>query len=112
MQVLYNSSQPLPEKPATSEWATAWLQQLSPRLQSTSGSRLLELDEEAKAELLANAQSHPAVAEVLAGLAVIPGMQLVMQCTQGSAYNRMVAQADLGLSLGPEQVCSMPLSPK
>ena len=44
------------------------------------------------------------MSEVLSGLAVIPGMQFVMQCTQGMAYQRMVAQADLGLCLGPDQV--------
>ena len=50
------------------------------------------------------ASLHPAVSEVLRGLAVIPGMSFVLQCTQGSAYARILAQADLGVPLGPQQV--------
>ena len=67
-------------------------------------SALVPLTPESKAKLAANASQHPAVAEVLGGLAVIPGMQIVLQCTQGQAYARILAQADLGVPLGPKQV--------
>lgn len=110
-QVLYNSSQPHDEPAATSEWAAAWLQQLSSRRPASAApSALVKLGAETRAEHVAAAQSHPAVTEVLSGLAVIPGMQLVMQSTQGAAYKKIVAQADLGLCLGAEQVLLYPSS--
>ncbi|KAL3133047.1 hypothetical protein ABBQ38_006953 [Trebouxia sp. C0009 RCD-2024] len=46
---------------------------------------------------------HAAVSEVLKSLAVVPGMPYVLQCTQGPAYARILAQADLGVPLGPQQ---------
>ena len=49
---------------------------------------------------------HPAVAEVLQGLAFVPGMQHVLQCLQGPLYASILAQADLGIPLGPQQVCN------
>jgi len=111
LQVLYNGSQPLQEPPTTSAWAAAWLQTLKPMSDSPAGpGALITLTPESKAKLAANASQHPAVAEVLGGLAVIPGMQFVLQCTQGQAYARILAQADLGVPLGPKQVCHV--SPK
>lgn len=106
LQVLYNGSQAPQEPPTTSAWAAAWLQTLRPMSDSPAGpSALVPLTPESKAKLAANASQHPAVAEVLGGLAVIPGMQIVLQCTQGQAYARILAQADLGVPLRPKQVC-------
>lgn len=106
--MLYNGSQPFQEPPTTSAWAAAWLQTLRPMSDSPAGpSPLNPLTAESKAKLAANASQHPAVAEVLGGLAVIPGMHFVLQCTQGQAYARILAQADLGVPLGPKQVCRM-----
>ncbi|DBA97235.1 TPA: hypothetical protein ACH3X1_014983 [Trebouxia sp. C0004] len=103
-QVLYNGSQPLQEPPTTSAWAAAWLQNLKPTSDSPAGpSALIPLTPDAKAKLAASASQHPAVAEVLGGLAVIPGMQFVLQCTQGQAYARILARADLGVPVGPKQ---------
>lgn len=106
--MLYNGSQPLQEPPTTSAWAASWLQTLRPMSGSPAGPKaLIPLTPESKARLAASASQHPAVAEVLGGLAVIPGMQCVLQCTHGQAYARILAQADLGVPLGPKQVCHM-----
>lgn len=104
--MLYSGSQPSQQPPTTTAWAAAWLQDLNSSSASpASPSSLIPLTIESKTKLAGSASQHPAVAEVLEGLAVIPGMQLVMQCTQGPAYARILAQADLGLPLGPQQVC-------
>lgn len=105
MQVLYNGSQPLSGPLTTTAWAAAWLQELN----STTGSvanpiPLLKLSPESRAKLMSAASLHPAVSEVLRGLVMVPGMPLVLQCTQGPAYARILAQADLGVPLGPQQV--------
>ena len=104
-QVLYNGSQTLQGPPTTTAWASAWLQNLDSSLQAFTGSSpLIRLTSESRAKLAATANFHPAVSEVLRGLALVPGMQFVLQCTHGLAYARILAQADLGVPLGSDQV--------
>ena len=66
---------------------------------------LRKLNLDSRAKLMSASSLHPAVSEVLRGLAVVPGMQYVLQCTQGAAYANLLAQADLGIPLGSQQVC-------
>ena len=104
-QVLYSGSQPLSDLPTTSAWAAAWLQNFRSTVDFPANpAPLLKLTPESRAKLMSAASLHPAVSEVLRGLAVIPGMPLLLQCTQGPAYARILAQADLGIPLGPQQV--------
>lgn len=55
---------------------------------------------------LKSAAMHPAVAEVLDSLALVPGMRFVLQCIAGPAYAKVLAGADLGIPLGQQQVCA------
>ena len=71
---------------------------------------LRKLSMDSRAKLMSASSLHPAVAEVLRGLAVVPGMHYVLQCTHGTAYANILAQADLGIPLGPQQVCGPVLS--
>lgn len=104
-QVLYNGSQPLLYPLTTTAWAAAWLRELSSNSTSpASPAPLLQLSPESRARLVSSANLHPAVSEVLEGLALVPGMPYVLQCTQGPVYARILAQADLGVPLGPQQV--------
>ncbi|KAL3133056.1 hypothetical protein ABBQ38_006962 [Trebouxia sp. C0009 RCD-2024] len=103
-QVLYNGSQPLSGPLTTTAWAAAWLRELSSNMHFPAPPvPLLQLSPESRAKLMSAANMHAAVSEVLKGLAVVPGMPYVLQCTQGPAYARMLAQADLGVPLGPQQ---------
>ncbi|KAL3133044.1 hypothetical protein ABBQ38_006950 [Trebouxia sp. C0009 RCD-2024] len=103
-QVLYNGSQPLPGPLTTTAWAATWLRELNSNMRfPATPARLLQLSPESRAKLMSPANLHPAVSEVLKGLAVVPGMPYVLQCTQGPAYARIWAQADLGVPLGPQQ---------
>lgn len=102
---MYNGSQPVSDLPTTTAWAAAWLQSLTSNADFPANpAPLLKLSPESRAKLMSAASLHPAVSEVLRGLAVIPGMPFVLQCTQGPAYARILAQADLGVPLGPQQV--------
>lgn len=102
---MYTGSQPLSDLPTTTAWAAAWLQNLSADTAFPANpAPLLKLSPESRVKLMSAASLHPAVSEVLRGLAVIPGMPVVLQCTQGPAFARILAQADLGVPLGPQQV--------
>ena len=105
MQVLYNGSQPLSSLSTSAARASAWLQHLNTSHEPLNNpAPLLKLSVEARAKLTSPASLHPALAEVLRGLAVVPGMQHVLRCTQGVAYASILAQADVGLPIGPQQV--------
>ena len=105
VQVLYHGSQPLSGPLTTTAGAAAWLQELnSNKGLPANPALLLKLSPESRAKLMSAANLHPAVTEVLRGLAVVPGMPCVLQCTQGPVYARILAQADLGVPLGPQQV--------
>ena len=104
-QVLYNGSQPLSGPLTTKTWAAAWLRELGTNMVvPITPAPLLQLSPESRAKLMSPANLHPAVSEVLKGLALVPGMTHVLQCTHGPAYARILAQADLGVPLGPQQV--------
>ena len=101
---MYNGSQAQLQMQTSTAWAAAWLTNLNANHQPPSAMPALQTLSVQSIAGLRSAVLHPAVSEVLTGLAVVPGMRFVLQCISSAAYARIVAGADLGIPLGQQQV--------
>ena len=104
VQVMYNGSQAQLQMQTSTAWAAAWLTNLNSNQQPPSAVPALQRLSMQSIAGLRSAALHPAVSEVLTGLAVVPGMRFVLQCISSAAYARIIAGADLGIFLGQQQV--------
>lgn len=107
---MYNGSQPQQQLQTSTAWAAAWLTNLKSNQALPSAMPALQRLSVQSIAAVRSAALHPAVTEVLSGLALVPGMRFVLQCISSTAYARIVAGADLGIPLGPQQVscCTFP----
>ena len=103
---MYNGSQPQAPLQSSTAWAAAWLTNLNSNQLPAHDMPALRHLSPAGTTALRSAAMHPAVAEVLSSLALVPGMRFVLQCIAGPAYAKVLAGADLGIPLGQQQVCA------